>query len=224
MLTVRAPFLCAPDENGTLWLTGLVDPDDLTVLMQQPVRPERSPRLMLLTFAAAFDLPCSDLKVFQAVRRVYVAGVREELAGVIAHELAHIKNRDTLTMTIAATIAGARILLVEDDPTNQEVARELLQAVGLVVEVADDGEAAVAMASRNRYDLILMDMQMPRMNGLEAAQAIRADALNRDTPILATTANAFDEDAAQSMAAGMDAHLAKPYSRNQLRELLQRWL
>lgn len=85
MLTVRAPFLCAPDESGTLRLTGLVDPDDLTVLMQQPVRPERSPRLMLLTFAAAFDLPCSDLKVFQAVRRVYVAGVREELAGVRAY-------------------------------------------------------------------------------------------------------------------------------------------
>lgn len=85
VLTVRAPFLCAPDENGTLWLTGLVDPDDLNVLMQQPVHSESSPRLMLLTFAAAFDLPCSDLKVFQAVRRVYVAGVREELAGVRAY-------------------------------------------------------------------------------------------------------------------------------------------
>ena len=92
---------------------------------------------------------------------------------------------------------------------------------------AEDGAQALSLIEQQKVDLVLMDIQMPVMDGYEATRLAR----QRETrlrlprvPIVALTANAFDEDAALAVAAGMDAHLAKPYSREQLRELVQRWL
>ena len=127
-------------------------------------------------------------------------------------------------VALRARHAGRRILLVEDDPTNQEVARELLQTVGLVVEVADDGEAAVAMASRNHYDLILMDMLMPRLNGIDATRAIRVLPGGGQLPILAMTANAFNEDRQRCLDAGMNDHIAKPVQPSILFARVLHWL
>jgi CheY-like chemotaxis protein/nitrogen-specific signal transduction histidine kinase len=120
--------------------------------------------------------------------------------------------------------AGARILLAEDEPVNQEVSRGLLEDAGLSVDLAADGSEAVALASRNRYDLILMDMQMPNLNGVDATQAIRRDSLNTATPILAMTANAFEEDRQTCLAAGMNDFVAKPVEPDHLYEALLRWL
>jgi len=120
--------------------------------------------------------------------------------------------------------AGARILLAEDEPINQEVTRELLEQVALVVDLAENGEMAVRMASEQRYDLILMDMQMPLMNGLDATRAIRADGPNRNTPVLAMTANAFSEDRQRCLDAGMNDHIGKPVDPEQLYLLLLRSL
>ena len=119
---------------------------------------------------------------------------------------------------------GALILLVEDDPVNQEVARGLLEDAGLAVTVAEDGAVALKLARATRYDLILMDMQMPRMNGVEASWAIRADSLNTATPILAMTANAFDEDRDICIAAGMNDHIGKPVEITLLFDTLLKWL
>ncbi len=120
--------------------------------------------------------------------------------------------------------AGVRILLAEDEPINQEVSLGLLRDIGLQADLAADGAEAVALAARNRYDLILMDMQMPNMNGIDATRAIRAQAHNATTPILAMTANAF-EDARQScLAAGMNDHVAKPIEPDRLFEVLLKWL
>jgi CheY-like chemotaxis protein len=119
------------------------------------------------------------------------------------------------------------VLLVEDNAVNRMIGAEMLKSFGVEVMEAEDGAQAVALLEQQRVDLVLMDIQMPVLDGYAATrQAREREAKLRlpRVPIVALTANAFDEDAAQAMAAGMDAHLAKPYSREQLRELVQRWL
>lgn len=121
-----------------------------------------------------------------------------------------LEEGDASERRLRAAHAGATILLAEDEPISREIARELLTQAGLRVETACDGEEALARARGRRYDLILLDMQMPRLGGLDACRAIRRDSLNQQTPILAMTANAFAEDRDACLAAGMDDHLAKP--------------
>jgi CheY-like chemotaxis protein len=111
------------------------------------------------------------------------------------------------------------ILLAEDNPINQKLAITLLAREGHRVSVVDDGEDAVAAVLQGHFDLVLMDMQMPRMSGLEATRQIRADEAIRQAsriPILALTANAYDEDRDACLAAGMDAFISKPIRRDTL--------
>lgn len=120
--------------------------------------------------------------------------------------------------------AGTRVLLVEDDEINQLVAQDLLVAADLVVDIAEHGRRAVEMAGAQPYALILMDVQMPEMDGLEATRAIRELPGYARTPILAMTANAFREDRQACLEAGMDDHVGKPVIPEDLYETLLRWL
>jgi PAS domain S-box-containing protein len=129
----------------------------------------------------------------------------------------------TAEQRLQVDYAGTHILLAEDEPITQEVSRGLLEDVGLVVDVAVDGQQALSMARQNPYALILMDMQMPVINGIEATKAIRSDSKNQATPILAMTANAFDEDRQVCIDAGMNDHIAKPVDPDVLYETLLGW-
>ena len=111
---------------------------------------------------------------------------------------------------LATDFTGKRVLLAEDQPLTQEILMKMLEGLGCVVDAADDGAEAVERAQARAFDLILMDMEMPRMDGLAAARAIRSLPGYREIPILALTANAFAEDRERCLAAGMDGHLGKP--------------
>ncbi len=121
-------------------------------------------------------------------------------------------------------LAGARVLLAEDIEVNRRVALEILRMAGIEADVAADGREAVKAAVRKRYDLILMDLQMPDMNGFEAAAAIRALPDGADIPIVAMTAYVLDGDRERCLAAGMNDYLGKPVDWRVLIGTLERWI
>ncbi len=125
---------------------------------------------------------------------------------------------------IRQRFTGTRILLAEDEPINQEVSTELLADVGLNVDLAENGREAVDMASRTPYALVLMDMQMPEMNGIDATRAIRRLPGYGTVPILAMTANAFAEDRQACLQAGMNDHVPKPIDPDQMFDVILEWL
>ncbi|SEP14021.1 response regulator [Paenibacillus sp. OV219] len=129
----------------------------------------------------------------------------------------HTKQSDKYT-----ALRGTRVLLVEDNEINQLVAKEILREMGIHVDVAENGQEAVVWAKREHYDAILMDLQMPVMDGFEATQAIRGLAQGKDTPIIAMTADAMKGVKEQVLDAGMNAYITKPFDPIQLFSILQR--
>ena len=121
-------------------------------------------------------------------------------------------------------LGGAQLLLVEDNPINQELAIDLLTQAGLVVQVAGNGREALDMLARHRFDGVLMDCQMPVMDGYEATQVLRQQAQWRELPVIAMTANAMTGDRDKALAAGMNDHIAKPIKVDDMFATLARWV
>lgn len=125
---------------------------------------------------------------------------------------------------LPVAIRGARVLLVEDNELNQIVAVELLRDAGFVVDVADNGQMALDQLRQTSYDVVLMDMQMPVMDGETATRQLRQDPRLQDLPVIAMTANAMDADRQRCFAAGMNDHVAKPIEPATLWSALSRWI
>jgi len=134
------------------------------------------------------------------------------------------QERVSAMMENLATIKGARVLLVEDNALNREVATELLKDAGFLVEVAENGLVALERARASDFDIVLMDMQMPEMDGLAATAEMRKLERARDWPIVAMTANAMQSDKERCLAAGMNDHLPKPIEPEELWRQLLAWI
>ena len=187
--------------------------DPRLVLLTSLHSPDELSRARQVGFDAYLSKPVRRLEIFRA------------LAQAIGDQ-----NDATAVPGQAAALpqVKARVLMAEDNGVNQVVARSMLKVIGCTVEMVGNGEAALRAAQSGSYDIVLMDCQMPVMDGYAATRAIReweaGQATPRRIPIVALTANALVGDAELCLAAGMDDHLAKPYSRRQLTEMLARWL
>ena len=159
--------------------------------------------------------------VFWFTAKLHAAGTHEQSAPT-PHD-AVVATRG-VEQALKDGHGGARVLIADDNRINQELATELLRLVDLQVEVADNGRIAVDMARRGAYDMILMDMQMPEMDGLEATRLIRSVPELGGTPIVAMTASAFGADRDACLAAGMNDHIGKPVNPVTLYEKMLRWL
>ena len=140
------------------------------------------------------------------------------------HEIASVDQPDESAASRLQLYRDKRILLAEDDAINREVAVLVLEQAGLQADLAANGVEAVEMAEANEYAIILMDVQMPQMDGLEATRAIRRLNGRATVPIVAMTANAFAEDRARCIEAGMDDFVSKPFNREQFYQTLLKWL
>ncbi|HPO50818.1 MAG TPA: response regulator, partial [Spirochaetota bacterium] len=114
-----------------------------------------------------------------------------------------------------------KILVAEDNETNQRLINILLTKLGYDVDIAEDGKKAVNMAKNKDYDAILMDVQMPNMNGYEATQILRSEGIK--IPIISVTANAFKEDVEASLESGMNDHITKPYRKEEIIATIEKW-
>jgi PAS domain S-box-containing protein len=159
--------------------------------------------------------PVSASMLFEGVVRI-LSGAPERLRS--------ISDEPSGSFIQLATIRGARILLVEDNDLNQEVALELLRDAGFVVDLAEDGQVALDKLAAGDYDIVLMDMLMPVMDGVTATQTLRLDARWQTLPVVAMTANAMLADRERCLGAGMNDHIAKPIEPEDLWKMLLKWI
>ncbi len=166
-------------------------------------------------FAGILIKPISPSMLFDTVVR---------LLGVESDHASPERPMQPASVADFGQLHGARVLLVEDNELNQEVARGLLAEAQLSIDIAENGKVAVHKVKSQDYDVVLMDMQMPVMDGIDATRAIRADSRFQALPIIAMTANAMASDREKCLDAGMNDHVAKPIDPDELFGALGRWV
>jgi signal transduction histidine kinase/CheY-like chemotaxis protein len=208
--------IALPQKDADLWL---LDSADLAhrLLNKQP----RIPRILVCPYPEQLD--ADAVKELGICEQAASPTPRARLARVIDRCMG-IADQEQETQTSQQRPTGQRILLVEDNSVNQLVAKGMLTRLGYEVEIAEQGEAALARLEREDFDLVLMDCNMPVMDGYETSRRMRADSRWKDLPIIALTANALHEDRQRCEQAGMNDYLAKPFKREDLQALMIKWL
>ncbi|CAK0762590.1 two-component system, sensor histidine kinase and response regulator [Gammaproteobacteria bacterium] len=209
-----------PDINGV----------EAAVLIKMDLLPETPPKIILITASSREDFvrvpgaefldgilnkPINPSLLFNTITELF--------SGILPLPMSTHKNGEP-NMALLHSIQGARILLVEDNEINQEIASELLREANFVVDIANNGQEAIEMLVPGRYDCVLMDVQMPVLDGLEATRKIREDVRFAKLPILAMTANAMIEDRKITRDVGMNCHIAKPIDPQELFRALVEWI
>lgn len=174
-------------------------------------------RAMAAGINTFIDKPFTPSIVFHAI----IAAFGEQTGGI---KPVSDTSTETMDMSNTQQFANARVLIVEDNAVNQELLRELVVAVGLAIEIANNGQEAVEMVNRCSFDVVLMDIQMPVMDGIEATRRIRSDVRFKELPIIALTAYATTADRTNCLDAGMSAYLSKPIHPENLYDTLGQWL
>lgn len=197
--------------------------------IKQPGRFEQPPKIIMVTSYDREELvkQAGGMEIDGFLRKPVVASCLLDSAMVaFGHQAMVSGNEQPLSLgsELVQGIQGARILLVEDNEVNQQVAVELLQQALLVVEVAGDGQSAIEILAKETFDAVLMDVQMPVMDGYSATKIIRQDSKFDDLPILAMTANAMEGDREKCLEAGMNDHVAKPINPQDLYSTLAKWI
>jgi signal transduction histidine kinase/CheY-like chemotaxis protein/HPt (histidine-containing phosphotransfer) domain-containing protein len=159
--------------------------------------------------------PVSPSMLFDATMQAF---------GQAAPEKSKVDGREQKEAEVLKHLQGAHVLLVEDNEINQQVASEILQGAGLRVSLANNGQEAIDAINKNEYDAVLMDVQMPVMDGYTATGKLRKDQRFKELPIIAMTAHAMAGDSDKSIAAGMSDHVTKPIDPDQLFATLQQWI
>lgn len=158
--------------------------------------------------------PVNPLVLYESTIKVMNMGHDFEDINALKIEKSPIRNNK---------IENSKILLVEDNILNQEIAKEILEDDGYIIDIAENGKVAINKINQNKYDVVLMDMQMPVMDGLEATRIVRNDFKFDKLPIIAMTANAMLEDKEKCINAGMNDHLSKPINPNELFNIIEKW-
>ena len=212
-------------------MTGLELAQTIKTKVKPDVKPTFEPRIIMVSGFSSGDMstrpggeyidqflskPVSSSALFDAA--MTVLGVETERSSRLQ------KASGALDMEELRPIQGAKILLVEDNEINQQVAQELLQQAGFLVDIANHGQEALDMLEATAYDCVLMDVQMPVMDGFTATGRIREQPRFQDLPVLAMTANATVEDREKALEAGMNDHIAKPINPGALFSALLQWV
>ncbi|NRD75831.1 response regulator [Shewanella sp. VB17] len=188
-------------------------------------RLEKRPVIMMMTGYAAEPLKEDVDKsgIYAMLQKPFKASALfDEIISAFVDE-PKLNLADELVVEAVELVTG-RILLVEDNFINQQVATELLKSAGYEVDVADNGQIALDMVKNNQYEAVLMDIQMPIMDGLTATKELRKHYSPSELPVIAMTAHAMSGDREKSLSAGMNAHITKPIVLNELFDTLRYWI
>lgn len=165
-----------------------------------------------------------DSVLEKPVLRARLLDVMASLSGATGGATGRFRIMPQADPALFAGLRGARLLLVEDNRINQQVARELLERLSVNVVIAENGEEAISILDQERFDGVLMDMQMPIMDGITATRLLRQDPRFAELPIIALTANVMVADQSEYLAAGMNDHIGKPIEPDQLALKLSKWI